>query len=228
MNSRCPNVWIVIAAYNEASVIAEVLAEVQSTGHHILVVDDGSTDATADIAANARAIVIKHIVNLGQGAALQTGIDYALLHGADIIVTFDADGQHRARDIRSLIEALREHDAEFALGSRFLGKTLNMPLSRQILLKGATWFTRLMTGLQITDSHNGLRAISRSGARTLRLTQNHMAHASELLHQIARSGLKYVEVPSTIEYSRYSLAKGQRLRGSIAILVDLFVRSLRQ
>jgi hypothetical protein len=143
-----------------------------------------------------------------------------LLHGADIIVTFDADGQHRASDIPSLIEALRQSGAQFALGSRFLGKTLNMPLSRRIL--------RLMTGLHITDSHNGLRAISRSGARALRLTQNHMAHASEILHQIARSGLKYVEIPITIEYSRYSLAKRQRLRNSIAIIVDLFARSLRQ
>jgi|SRR5450759_1080694 polyprenyl-phospho-N-acetylgalactosaminyl synthase len=228
MNSHSPDVWIVIAAYNEAPVIGDVLADVQSTGHRILVVDDGSTDATADIAANARAMVIKHIINLGQGAALQTGIDYALLYGADIIVTFDADGQHRASDIPSLIEALRQSGAQFALGSRFLGKTLNMPLSRRILLKGATWFTRLMTGLHITDSHNGLRAISRSGARALRLTQNHMAHASEILHQIARSGLKYVEIPITIEYSRYSLAKRQRLRNSIAIIVDLFARSLRQ
>src|SRR5262249_44133174 len=228
MNSYPPDVWIIIAAYNEAPVISDVLADVQSTGHRILVVDDGSTDTTAHIAANARAIVVKHIVNLGQGAALQTGLDYALSHGADIIVTFDADGQHRASDIPNLIDALRQSGAEFALGSRFFGKTLNMPLSRRILLKVATWFTRLTSGLYVTDSHNGLRAISRRGATAIQLTQNHMAHSSEILHQIAKSGLKYVEVPVTVEYSRYSLAKGQRLSGSIAIIVDLFARSLQR
>ena len=124
--------------------------------------------------------------------------------------------------------AVQYQGAEFALGSRFFGKTLNMPLSRRILLKVATWFTRLVSGLRVTDSHNGLRAISRRGATAIHLTQNHMAHSSEILHQIAKSGLKYVEVPVTVEYSRYSLAKGQRLGGSIAIIVDLFARSLRR
>jgi hypothetical protein len=143
-------------------------------------------------------------------------------------VTFDADGQHRAADIAGLVEALSTQGADFVLGSRFLGDSVNLPSSRRFLLKAATAFTRLTTGLSITDTHNGLRAMTRRGARSIQLRQNRMAHASEILHQIATSGLKYVEAPVTIEYSAYSLAKGQTLADSLFILVDLFARRLHR
>jgi hypothetical protein len=140
-------------------------------------------------------------------------------------VTFDADGQHRAADIAVLIDALARQDADFALGSRFLGTSLNQPLSRRMLLKAATLFTRLTTGLRVTDTHNGLRAMTRRGASSIKLHQNRMAHASEILHQIAASGLNYVEAPVRIEYSAYSLAKGQTLGDTLMILVDLFAEA---
>ena len=122
----------------------------------------------------------------------------------------------------------RRHDADFALGSRFLGHAINLPRSRRLLLKAATWFTRSTTGLRITDAHNGLRAMTRRGASRIRLRQNRMAHASELLHQIATSGLGYVEVPVTIHYSAYSLAKGQSLFDALLIVLDLFARRLHR
>jgi len=190
------------------------------------VVDDGSRDATADVARSAGATVIGHPFNLGQGAALQTGIDYALAHGAELVVSFDADGQHRVADISRLTEALAEERADFALGSRFLGQAPNLPTLRRLALIAATRFTRLTTGLQLTDAHNGLRAMTRRGAAAIRLRQNRMAHASELLSQIADSGLRYVERPVTIEYTAYSLAKGQKLRDAVLILLDLFARRL--
>ena len=222
------DVFVVIAAYNEEKVLAEVIAEVRGTGYQIVVVADGSTDATAAVAAQAGAIVLSHPVNLGQGAALQTGIEFALLRGAGFIVTFDADGQHRAADIGSLLGALTKHHVDFALGSRFLGTVVNMPRSRRLLLRAATWFTRATTGLKVTDSHNGLRAMTRRGASSIRLRQNRMAHASEILHQIARSGLTYIEMPVTIQYSGYSLAKGQKLSEFVTILIDLFARRLHR
>src|SRR3989442_4535464 len=132
--------WIVIAAYNEARVIADVVADVKSTRNHVVVVDDGSTDQTADLAARAGAVVIRHPINLGQGAALQTGIEFALAEGADAVVTFDADGQHRAADVAGLIDALAQHGADFAFGSRFLADTTELPPARRVLLKAATWF----------------------------------------------------------------------------------------
>jgi glycosyltransferase involved in cell wall biosynthesis len=218
----------VIAAYNEARVIGRVIADVQRHGYHVAVVDDGSADATAEVARQAGAQVVQHPVNLGQGAALQTGVEYALERGADAVVTFDADGQHRAQDIASLLAALDQKGVDFALGSRFLGASIALPPSRRLLLKAATWFTRVTTGLALTDTHNGLRAMTRRGASRIALRQNRMAHASELLEQIARSGLGYVEVPVTIEYSAYSLAKGQKLSDSISILVDLSAQRLHR
>jgi glycosyltransferase involved in cell wall biosynthesis len=219
-------VWVVIAAYNEASVIAAVVSDVLRAGYRTVVVDDGSSDGTGAAALEAGAIVVRHPINLGQGAGLQTGISFALAEGADLIVTFDADGQHRAAEIPVLLDALIRNGADFALGSRFLGRALHQPLSRRILLSAATSFTRLTTGLRVTDTHNGLRAMTRRGAGCIDLHQNRMAHASEILHQIAASGLRYVEAPVTVEYSAYSLAKGQRLSDALMILVDLFARRM--
>jgi polyprenyl-phospho-N-acetylgalactosaminyl synthase len=220
------SISVIVPAYNEAMVIASVIAGLTKLNYNVILVDDGSSDRTGEVAALAGARVLTHPVNLGQGAALQTGIEFALRHSAKYIVTFDADGQHRAADIVRLVEALQRHDADFALGSRFLEASVGIPFSRRMLLTAAVWFTRLTTGLQVTDTHNGLRAMTRRGAGEIRLRQNRMAHASEILEQIGRSGLRYVEVPVTIEYSRYSMAKGQRLADSLLILLDLSARRL--
>ena len=219
-------VYVVIAAYNEGTVIARVVTDVGNAGYRVVVVDDGSLDRTADVARAAGAIVVRHPFNLGQGAALQTGIDYALAHAAAVVVTFDGDGQHRVSDIARLTCALAEQRADFALGSRFLGQAPNLPVLRRLMLLAATLFTRLTAGLRVTDTHNGLRAMTRRGAATIQLRQNRMAHASELLGQIAVSGLRYVERPVTIEYTAYSLAKGQSMRDAVLILLDLFARRL--
>ncbi len=220
--------FVVIAAYNESRMIGAVVAELRAAGYPVVVVDDGSADGTARRQAAPGRLWCAIPVNLGQGAALQTGIEFALEQGAETIVTFDADGQHRVADIPALCEALAKNQAEFALGSRALGASLNAPVSRRILLKLATWFTRLSTGMRVTDTHNGLRAMTRRGAQALKLRQNRMAHASELLQQIADSGLRYVEVPVTIQYSAYSLAKGQSLGDALTILIDLIARRVHR
>jgi glycosyltransferase involved in cell wall biosynthesis len=226
MTVRPADTCVVIAAYNEASMIARVVSEVRHAGYRVVVVDDGSKDATAHNARTAGAIVVQHPFNLGQGAALQSGIKFALAKGAAAIVTFDADGQHAAADISRLITALAEENADFVLGSRFLDASSNIPALRRLLLKAATVFTRITTGLRLTDAHNGLRAMTRRGAAAIRMRQNRMAHASELLAQIGSSGLRYVERPVTIHYSAYSTAKGQKTSDSVVILLDLFARAL--
>lgn len=222
------SIWVVIPAFNEASVLGPIAADLVHRDYRVIVVDDGSQDATGQTALSAGATVLTHPVNLGQGAALQTGIQFALRQGAEYVVTFDGDGQHRPADIARLIGALVEQNAAYALGSRFLGSSRGMPLRRRLLLKAAIWFTRVMTGLNLTDTHNGLRAMTREGASRIALRQNRMAHASELLEQIAASGLAYVEVPVMIDYTRYSLTKGQRLSDSLAILFDLSAQKLHR
>ncbi len=222
------SIWVVIAAFNEASVIGPIVLELVQRSYDVVVVDDGSHDATGHEAFAAGATLVTHPVNLGQGAALQTGIKFALQQGASYVVTFDADGQHRASDVTRLIDALIDHDAAYALGSRFLGSTRGIPWGRRLLLQAAIWLTRAMTGLRLTDTHNGLRAMTRDGANRIALRQNRMAHASEILEQIAASGLRHVEVPVTIDYTRYSLAKGQRLSDSVAILWDLSAQKLHR
>jgi glycosyltransferase involved in cell wall biosynthesis len=223
------SVWVICPAFNEARTIGAVLRELDRQGYNVVVVDDGSSDDTRNIAAQLATAVVPHPINLGQGAALKTGIDYALSRGAEFLVTFDTDGQHRASDIARLTDALVTRNADFALGSRFLGPAKqSAPPLRRLLLRAATLFTRLTTGLRLTDTHNGLRAFTRRGATALKLRQDRMAHASEILEEIARSRLPYVEVPVTIDYTDYSLAKGQRASDMILILLDLFARKLHR
>jgi glycosyltransferase involved in cell wall biosynthesis len=222
------SIWIIIAAFNEAAVIGPIVSDLTRRNYRVILVDDGSHDATGPIALSAGATVLTHPINLGQGAALQTGIKFALQGGASYVVTFDADGQHQPSDITRLIGALIETDAAYALGSRFLGSSRGMPHGRRLLLQAAIWLTRVMTGLRLTDTHNGLRAMTREGASRISLRQNRMAHASELLEQIAASGLQHIEVPVTIDYTRYSLAKGQRFSDSLTILFDLSAQKLHR
>jgi polyprenyl-phospho-N-acetylgalactosaminyl synthase len=222
------SLWIVVPAFNEQATIKQVVAALSRLCQNIIVVDDSSTDLTAIQARAAGARVLQHPINLGQGASLQTGIDFALQNGANYVVTFDADLQHRAEDIPSLLGALRETGADFALGSRFLDKVTNIDPSRKLLLKAAVLFTRITTGLKLTDAHNGIRAMTRRGASVLRIRQNRMAHASEILQQIASSRLPYVEVPVTVEYTPYSKAKGQRLSNSVNVVLELLSGALQR
>lgn len=221
------DVWIVIPAYNEAGALDHVIDHVCDLGYRVLFVDDGSSDETASVARRSGCDVVVHPFNLGQGAALQTGIEYALQHGADYICTLDADGQHDPDDLPRLIDALHEHGADFALGSRFLGNAIDMPNGRRALLRAATAFTRFTTGLEVTDTHNGIRAMTRRGAQLINLRQDRMAHASEILVQIRRSGLRMVEVPVTIRYTAYSLKKGQTAASALDVLADLATGWLR-
>jgi polyprenyl-phospho-N-acetylgalactosaminyl synthase len=222
------SVWIVVPAFNEQSTIEQVVSGLRRFCGNIAVVDDCSSDLTSIRARAAGAHVLRHPINLGQGASLQTGIDYALQNGATHIVSFDADLQHRPEDVPLLLRGLTETGADFALGSRFLGKASNIDLSRTLLLQAAVLFTRVTTGLKLTDVHNGLRAMTRRGASGLRIRQNRMAHASEILQQIAKSGLPYIEMPVTLEYTSYSKAKGQRLSNSVNIVLELLTGALRR
>ena len=223
-----PDVFVVVPAYNEAPRIGPVLEGLLEVARTVVVVDDGSRDNTSDVARRYPVWLLRHVVNLGQGAAIQTGITFALQKGALFVATFDADGQHEPRDLLRMYNRLVEEGADYALGSRFLGRTENMPWSRWLMLKAAVWFTRLMSGIWVTDTHNGIRMMTRRGAERIHITLNRMEHASEILDQIARSGYRFIEVPVTIRYSVESLAKGQKTTAAVRLAAKLFAERLAQ
>ncbi|SON55061.1 putative glucosyl-3-phosphoglycerate synthase [Hartmannibacter diazotrophicus] len=222
------SVYVVVAALNEARSIAGVVGSLRELDLPltVVVVDDGSSDGTSAIAREAGAVVLRHIFNMGQGAGLQTGIQFAVSQGAAFIVTFDADGQHEAADIPVMLDVARTKGCDVVLGSRFLGKAIGMKKGRERLLRMATALTNAMTGLELTDTHNGFRLLSRHAAASIRIRQNGMAHASEILHQIKKHGLSWSEAPVTIRYSDYSMAKGQSNLSGFGILLDIFLRRL--
>ncbi len=218
--------WIVIPAYNEEKRIGHVLRGLREKPYRVVVVDDGSWDQTAEIASRAGVFVLRHLINRGQGAALQTGIQFALSHGAKEVITFDADGQHQPEDLCSLVKVLRTTQADLVVGSRFLGSAPGIPLHRWCLLKIAVVFTRFTTGLDLTDVHNGLRAMTADAAGKLNFTEDGMAHASQILSMAARLKLRVHEVPCSVVYSEQSLAKGQRSSAAFRILGRLAISRL--
>lgn len=209
--------------------VGGVLTELRQTFRNVVAVDDGSVDGSAAEIVKAGAVLVRHAVNLGAGAAMETGLAYALVQpGAQYFVTFDADGQHQARDAISMVEALRARDVDVVLGSRFMesGQAEGIPRSRRLLLMAARRFESMTSGVQLTDAHCGLRAFNRQFAQQIQLTLRGMAHASELLAVLKRSGLRYREVPVTVLYTDYSMRKGQKSINSVNIAMDVWLHQL--
>ena len=218
------DVWIIIPAYNEESVICNVIRQLKEYFRYVLVVDDGSSDMTYKLSIDSGAIVLHHAVNFGQGSALQTGIEYACINNAKYIATFDADGQHSCDDLLKMIEVIKKGHYDIVLGSRFIGDTKsNIPSSRKILLRLAVFFTWCTSGVRLTDAHNGLRVMTVAAGKKIKIQQNKMAHASELISIIKQQHLLFTEVPVTIKYTEYSLSKGQKFIHSFEIIKQLFM-----
>ena len=218
----------IIPAFNEEQRIAAAIASAKVCVDDVVVIDDCSCDATVVSATGAGAIVLRHIMNRGQGAALQTGTDYALraLH-ADIIVHFDADGQMRGEEIPIMIEPIVCGEADVVLGSRFLGKApIRMPWLRKIMIRLGTIFTIVFSGIRVTDTHNGFRAFSRKAAGDIRISLDRMAHASEILDLVKAKRLKYVERPVTISYSPETLHKGQSTLKALLTVKDFMKKKI--
>lgn len=219
---RLDDAWLVIPLFNEGPVIREVVESARQVFPHVVVVDDGSQDDSVQQARLAGATVVRHPINLGQGAALQTGFQYLLERtDARYAVTFDADGQHSVQDAAAMVQAARSEDLGFVLGSRFLDGSTKVSLAKRAVLRTAAAVSSRTSGLRLTDAHNGLRVIRRDTLAQLELAQNRMAHASEIIRQLADTGLPWREHPVHIEYTEYSKAKGQSLWNSVNILVDL-------
>lgn len=219
-------VFIIIPAYNEENIIRDVLQGLIPLQQHLIVVDDGSATALQPLLLDLPVTVLRHTINLGQGAALQTGFDYALSKQAGYLVTFDADGQHQPADIDNLLHPLLSGEADIALGSRFLSKSNNIPSGRKRLLRFARLVNYFFTGLLLSDAHNGMRAMTASAAQKIRLRQTGMAHATEIIAEVRKKKLRYKEVPVNIRYSTYSKTKGQSGWGSFRIFFDILLNKI--
>jgi len=237
-------IFFVIPAYNEGKSIGRVVNELKKAGYNnIVVIDDSSKDNTYAEAKKRKAIVLKHIINRGQGAALRTGIDYALKNGAEIIVTFDSDGQHRIEDLEAMLGPVVKGEVDVTLGSRFLKKQADlksagpknqrdsletdMPFSRKILLKGSILVQWVFYGVKLSDAHNGYRVLSRRAAEQIRIDSDRMEHASEIVEEIMKKKIKYKEVPVVIRYSGYSMKKGEAsFFGAVKILFKMVIRRI--
>jgi glycosyltransferase involved in cell wall biosynthesis len=188
-------------------------------------VDDGSTDDTFRIASDFPIVLIHHQINLGQGAALETGMEAARSLSADYVVHFDADGQHNPGDIERLLIPLRNGEADIVFGSRFLEKKASgLSVLKKIILKSGRWINYMITGILLTDAHNGLRALNSKAMQSIHLRQPGMAHASEILFETRKNFLRYLEVPVHIRYTSYSKKKGQGVLNAINIFFHLLFK----
>lgn len=210
--------WVVVPVFNEAQAAGTVIHELRRTFPNVIAVDDGSSDGSWDVIRAHATFALQHAVNRGQGAALQTGTDFALRRGALRIAHFDADGQHRVGDLVTMATAVASGSCDVALGDRFLGGTRMSPL-RALVIRMAALMHRVTSGIALGDVHNGLRVLSADAARQCELRADRMAHASELIDLIGASKLRVMQFPTTIDYTEYSLAKGQRTSASARILI---------
>ncbi len=204
--------FIVIPAKDEAKYISHVISRVLEQGYdNIVVVDDGSKDDTAEIASKFKTVhVLRHWVNLGPGASTYTGIRYAVRKGAERIVTLDADNQHDPRDIDRLVETIYNEDLDMVMGSRFLKKN-KIPRSRIIYNKIGNIISYFITGLYLSDSQSGIKAINRKFAKILDIKHNGFEFCIEIIKQAKIADIKVKEIPVNVRYSRETMRKGQNL-----------------
>jgi glycosyltransferase involved in cell wall biosynthesis len=203
-------IYIVVPAKNEGERVAIVVQSILSEGFsNIIVVDDGSDDNTSEYAKSAGAKVIRHLVNLGAGAATQTGIEYALTKGATTIVTMDGDSQHFASDIPKLVDHLYNQDLDLVIGSRFLDPVNQIPLDRIIINKLANIFSGIITGLFVTDSQSGMKAIHANLAAKMHFTFDGYEFCTEILKITHQEKARFGEVPIQVQYAEELQGKGQ-------------------
>lgn len=208
------NFVLVIPMFNEETVIRDVLSELDLIGLKIVCVDDGSSDKTVQIVSEfPNVFIVRHLINRGQGAAIETGFEFIRRNfpDTDYVFTFDSDGQHDSKDLVSFIRIAKQDEFDLMLGNRFLSLDSNVPVLKAYLLKLSAFSTRIFLGLKIHDRHNGFRCINFETVKNLKLSCDSYEHADEILHFAKKRGLRLTEVPVTIRYTDYSKSKGQPL-----------------
>lgn len=217
----------VVPAWNEEETVGETLDGLRQYVSEIIVVDDGSKDRTDDIARRRCALVVRHALNRGLGAALKTGMTVALARGADVIVTFDADGQHAPEDVSAVAKPILDGKADAVIGTR-LHDRQGMPFFRRAANYAGNIVTWLLFGVRTTDSQSGFRAFSREAAARMELKTDRMEVSSEILAEVARLNLRLTHVPVRSRYTTYSLSKGQSFTMGLRTLGRLLAHRVRR
>lgn len=216
------NIFIIIAAYNESKHISNVLKEIKKSYGNIIVVDDGSKDNTFEVSKKERVIVLKHIVNLGKGAAMKTGCDYAIKNNADILVLVDADGQHEPKEIPEFLKKIKEKDIVF--GYRTFNK--KMPKILSFGNKFINFVTKLLYGLNLKDTQCGYRAFTARAYKKIRWQSLDYSMESEMIANAGKHHLKYAQVPiATIYSEKY---KGTTVLDGIKIVMNMLLWRLKR
>jgi polyprenyl-phospho-N-acetylgalactosaminyl synthase len=223
MTNKIKDVFVIIPVYNEERMIGTVVDSLKTKFTNIVCVDDGSSDKSLAIIKSKNVHTLKHLINLGQGASLQTGIDFAILNGARYFLTFDSDGQHNLKDSLQMIRLIKKTNFDVILGSRFLNNQhqKKIPFLRKLILKIAIKLSNFFSNINLTDTHNGLRVFNLKFAKKLEIKLNRMSHPSDILKNISKNKFKFKEYSSKIIYSDYSISKGQKNINSFNILFDM-------
>lgn len=220
--------WLIIPCFNEGTVVRGVIEHARQTFPNIVGVNDGSRDNSAAEIHAGGAHLVNHPVNLGQGASIQTGIEYASRQpGARYFCTFDADGQHQVHDVIAMLEKLKAEDLDIVVGTRFgegQAEESSVPWIKRVVLKTVVFLSSTSRKLGLSDAHNGLRVFNKTVADHVDLRMNGMSHASEFVEKILENNWRVGEMPVDILYTEYSMSKGQSLFNGVNILADGLVR----
>jgi len=219
-------VWVIIPAHNEAERIGRVIRGLFEHGwKNVVVVDDGSSDNTAEVARAEGVNLVRHEINRGQGAALQTGNEYAWAQSAEIIVHFDGDDQFDAGDIKGAVELLQNNSLDVVLGSKILDNRSLIPgLKKYFIIPIGRVVNFLMTGVWLTDVHNGFRVLTPLATEKIVITQDGMAHNSDILRQIKKLKLPFAEYPVKVVYHEFGQGTGGGVKIIFDWLISLFVK----
>ena len=216
-------IHILVPVFNEEKKIKSVVSELQKVFKNIIVVNDGSSDASQEILESLDVTVLNHSINLGQGAAISTGFKYIQdLNNAEAVVTFDADGQHSIEDAKAFAKEIILCDEEIIFGSRFIRNKANIPFIKKIVLSIVVMFTNRLSRINLSDAHNGLKAIKKDSLKKIDITIDGFGFESQIIHQVSKKNITYKEMPTNTIYTSYSKNKGQKLINGLIILEDLF------
>ncbi len=214
----------IIPAFNEATTIRSVIRSVRPFVNQMIVIDDGSSDETASIARDEGVVLVRHVLNCGLGAALSTGLAMARSLGADAAVTIDADGQLFAEDIEIVLKPLHDDQADVVIGSRFLSNNNTIPIIRRLYNRIGNGITWALFGVWTSDSQSGIRAFNRTALELISIRCSRMEVSSEFFDEIKKKNMRWHEVPIRVQYTTYSLSKGQNFSHGVRTVLRLALR----